>query len=835
METKIYSKLKARRIIISCKSTTNYLTLLKPLSVLLLCAFSIFQGNAQEYPFTNLPDTLKASFNVNTQETVLFNKQLLGYNVYFNNSAHERLIREIDPIGVRFPVGTPGNFYDWETDGFQIVKDGYNNGVYGDLIDNYINANHTEGFPALVTLFNEKKQATGEGFDVLWTYSVNYDSNEKIVRRLQDSDSKGLNVRDIEIGNEMFWKQQASTRTGTPEKYLAIARSLSDTLKSVKPSLQLSVPISPKTTHAAYNAVVASDGSYYDAITVHKYVGADPDEPGQSNTAYSHVLTGRLDLIKGVDYARSFAPGKPVWLTEWAVSAGDECHAAAALAEADCYLYMFNHPDIYHRANHFSVNGTANNFVTFVSGRTVKFPVEYTGYAIIHGMLRDVFLGSSMYNGSISVDQLTTASGSMDAVSARAVIKDGKTSVFAINLTNKPAFLDLKIDGSNTSQGFMHNALQFNSLSEDKIVPRTANPLTLVKSGSGEIILPPLSANIIDFNGDIHNDSTYVFFEAPISGESLDIGADLIVKAQVGHKITKVDLFMNDSLVRSISEAPFEWGLDTIVDPLLANLQVGEYILKLVASDDSANTTKSIIAVEVKDVLKQTPFAGVIQIPGIIEAENYDLGGEGLSYHDSDAINQEATYRNDGVDVDEFIPGSYNIGWTVNGEWLEYTINVEETGLYDVGIVYSAGRPTPAKIGLEFHDEGKTLYNNFTLPLTANWDTYSTITKKDIQLTEGEHILRLNIQISGCNIDKLVFTKAGTTAINELNKPKVTVYPNPSADGQFNLSKHMEYKIYTIDGVKIKDGEGTKINLSDYKKGIYICKAGTMFIKLLKE
>lgn len=801
----------------------------------ILFIVSIFHSNAQEYPFKNLPDTLKAFLNVNTQKTVEFNRQLLGYNVYFNNSAQERLIREIDPVGVRFPIGTPGNFYNWETDGFQIVKDGYNNGPYGDLIDNYINANHKEGFPALVRLFNEKKQATGEGFDVVWTYSVNYDSNEKIVRRLLDSDAKGLDVIDIEIGNEMFWKQQASTRVGTPEKYLAVARSLADTLKLVKPNLQLSVPLSPKTTHATYNSVVASDGSYYDAITVHKYVGADPDEPGQSNTAYSHILTGRLDLIKGVDYARSFAPGKPVWLTEWAVSAGSECHAAAALAGADCYLYMFNHPDIFHRTNHFSVNGTANNFVTFVSGRTVKFPVEYTGYALIHRMLCDVFIGSTMYDGSISVEQLTTDIGSIDAVNAKAVIKDGKTSVFAINLTDKPAVLVLNVNGSKPPQGFIHNTLQFNSLSEDRIVSISANPLRLVKAGSGEIILPPLSANIIDYSSDITNDSTYVYFETPIHGQKIDVGTDLIVKANAGNQIRSLDLFINENFVRSITGNPYEWGLDTIVDPMLANVAIGNYNLKLIATDNLSNTLESTISIEVKDTLSQYPFDGIIQIPGTLEAENYDIGGQGISYHDSDGINQGGVYRNDGVDIGSFGDGLYNIGWTVNGEWLEYTVNVAETSFYDVDIVYAAGRTTPAKIGLELFEDGIVLFSNFTLPVTGNWSNYPTITKKDIHLTEGKHVLRLNISISGCNIDKLIFTKTGTTSSNNPLIENIKVFPNPSADGRFNLSTDQKWEVFSILGVKVLAGKGKEINLSSFNTGLYVLIIENTCHKLIKK
>jgi len=803
--------------------------------VLMVCIFSAKEVNAQTYPFTNLPDTIKASYKINTLKKEAFNRNLLGYNVYFdfNNS---NLINAIEPIGVRFPVGTPGNFYNWETDMFTRYTDTlYNNGVYGTLIDSYIKSNHKEGFPTLVSLNNTRKQQNKPAFDVIWTYSVNYDNNKKVVARLQDSDAKGMDVKDIEIGNEMFWKQQGSTRVSTPEKYLAVARSVSDTLKSVKPSLQLSIPVSPKTTHKTYNEVVTSDSRYFDAITVHKYVGADPDEPGQSNTAYANILTGRLDLLAGINYARSFAPTKPVWLTEWAVSAGNDCHAAAALSMADCYLYMFNHQSVFKRINWFSVNGTANSFVTFTNGRTVKYPLELTGYAQVFKMLRDVFEGSDMYEDSMSVVQLTSATGSMDAVSAKAVVKDGKTSVFATNLTNKPAILDLSVDNAKMTQSYMHYTMKYDSLSENRIHSINDNPLTLLKSGIGEIILPPLSVNKIVFSGENINDSTSVHFLSPANGDTFSVGSDLNVKAVAGSAIKTVDLYINNQLVRSITGSPYEWGTDTLIDSSLSNLQAGIYNLKLVASDALSKTTESTISVEVKNPLLQSPYAGEIQVPGTLEAENYDLGSEGESYHDSDGTNQGAVYRTEGVDIGEFSPDLFNIGWTVNGEWLEYTINVAETGLYDVGIVYSAGRTTPAKIGLDLSEEGTVLFSNFNLPITGNWNTYTTLTKTGVQLTAGKQILRLNIITSGCNIDKLIFSKVGASYIKSVKTNIINVFPNPSSDGQFHLSKNMEWQIYTIDGTKILKGEGTKIDLSAYRKGIYIGKAQHTFFKMIKE
>jgi len=62
----------------------------------------------------------------------------------------------------------------------------------------------------------------------------------------------------------------------------------------------------------------------------------------------------------------------------------------------------------------------------------------------------------------------------------------------------------------------------------------------------------------------------------------------------------------------------------------------------------------NIIAVSVLAVLLlagsafalQSPYAGVISLPGTVQAENYDNGGEGLAFHDTDTGNWLGAYRN---------------------------------------------------------------------------------------------------------------------------------------------------------------------------------------------
>src|SRR5258708_6055890 len=65
---------------------------------------------------------------------------------------------------------------------------------------------------------------------------------------------------------------------------------------------------------------------------------------------------------------------------------------------------------------------------------------------------------------------------------------------------------------------------------------------------------------------------------------------------------------------------------------------------------------------------QQSPYLGTPwPIPGKLEAENYDTGGEGIAYHDTDTSNDGGQYRtSEGVDIEVCgdTGGGYDVGWT---------------------------------------------------------------------------------------------------------------------------------------------------------------------------
>ena len=72
-------------------------------------------------------------------------------------------------------------------------------------------------------------------------------------------------------------------------------------------------------------------------------------------------------------------------------------------------------------------------------------------------------------------------------------------------------------------------------------------------------------------------------------------------------------------------------------------------------------------------------FNGIVpQLPTVIQVENYDTGGQGVSFFDFDPENQGGVFRDEAVDIENSgdTDGTPSIGWAFDSEWLEYTIDV---------------------------------------------------------------------------------------------------------------------------------------------------------------
>lgn len=142
----------------------------------------------------------------------------------------------------------------------------------------------------------------------------------------------------------------------------------------------------------------------------------------------------------------------------------------------------------------------------------------------------------------------------------------------------------------------------------------------------------------------------------------------------------------------------------------------------------------------------QSPYPGPTPavVPGKIEAENFDSGGEGVSYHDTNVGNSGGAYRtSEDVDLQSTTDtgGGYNVGWVKPGEWLEYTINAPTAGNYDISARVAAASGYGGTFHIEFNGANKT--GAMTAPATGGWQSFTNVTKANVSLPAGEQVMKV--------------------------------------------------------------------------------------------
>jgi len=155
----------------------------------------------------------------------------------------------------------------------------------------------------------------------------------------------------------------------------------------------------------------------------------------------------------------------------------------------------------------------------------------------------------------------------------------------------------------------------------------------------------------------------------------------------------------------------------------------------------------------------QGPFGGTPwPVPGTVQAENYDLGGQGVGYNVSSVNGSANGYRSDGVDLEVTTDtgGGHNLGWTANGQWFKYTVNVASAGTYTVGFRVAA--PSPVSDALHIsNSSGMNLSGPVSIPATGGWQNWTNVSAT-VTLPAGQQVLTLDQDSGGWNLNYMTFT-----------------------------------------------------------------------------
>jgi hypothetical protein len=186
-------------------------------------------------------------------------------------------------------------------------------------------------------------------------------------------------------------------------------------------------------------------------------------------------------------------------------------------------------------------------------------------------------------------------------------------------------------------------------------------------------------------------------------------------------------------------------------------------------------------------------------IPGAVYCAYYDLGGEGVAYHDSEPKNQgsgvlnpaNGSYLNEfrmreGVDTsytkmgrdpkiddspfNKVIPPAdlLYVGWTVPGEWFNLSVDAAATGAYEADLLYTSNRGGV----LSFDVNGEPVTGPLPILSTADpadplawrqWHHWNVAPHLvHLHLNSGRNVLTVHIVAEGqMNLATLAFRKVG--------------------------------------------------------------------------
>lgn len=204
-----------------------------------------------------------------------------------------------------------------------------------------------------------------------------------------------------------------------------------------------------------------------------------------------------------------------------------------------------------------------------------------------------------------------------------------------------------------------------------------------------------------------------------------------------GGVITNLEFFAGNTSLGQVQTPPYQM--------FWTNPPEGSYSITARATDNfGVAATSPAVNIQVNPG-RRIPFNGdPVPILGsyyerIIEAEQFDRGGEGIATHTLSGI----------VDIEycqDISGSSQDVGKLKAGEWLDYSVNVTATGDYDIA-ARVASPNSNGTFHVEFNGIDKT--GPWIVPNTGNWQSWKFIQKPRVPLSAGPQFMRLVLDKAG--------------------------------------------------------------------------------------
>ena len=227
------------------------------------------------------------------------------------------------------------------------------------------------------------------------------------------------------------------------------------------------------------------------------------------------------------------------------------------------------------------------------------------------------------------------------------------------------------------------------------------------------------------------------------------------------------------------------------------------------------------------DIFKKVeiePFKDTLTIPGKIEVENYDKGGNGRGFLDSDIENENSLYRDDNAGLDS-AEGAIIYGWGYADDWLRYTVKASKND--SLTLTARVASPSDSTFFSVLVDEKKVV--TVMVPNTGDWKTFETVAVSVPAIAEGAHVLKIKIDKPYFNLDWIEFTIAKSTT--QMPRFKSNFTSTPQTATVYDVLGNRVITFRADEKTIYRAWDKVRMNLPN---GIYVIKTNNKIVRAVK-
>jgi len=422
---------------------------------------------------------MQAQTNISAQLSNFKRKTpLMGLNanaIYYNtwtNVALADSVKNLNPSILRYPGGTPGNYWNWST--------GWPSAPFSSCYPNGPS-------PALTVRHNELKIGLDSCHaEMLYTLNLLNSNLSNQLQGINYASSLSIPIKYIEFGNEHNLTCDPISST----TYASMSKTWADTIKAQYPSSKICL-VGGDVPSSAPNWIsdITAQNVNYDALSFHVY-----PLPSSSIFNVKNALSIAYKTT-GQRYSTSHfsnVPTKEVWVTEYNISSGNTaltntwCQSLFILSMFDTLIqqnqvtmmlpWAYSGPNAYFQSldyNNFSMKATglAVKVINDMSrglDSCQKIKFTPTQYQIYNGISYPLIFGYKFYN----------------------------------SISSKAMFVNISSTNYNLDVSSLSNVSYFKIFSADTALV-ISNGFQSVNYGSGSsniINMPPFSVAVVDFS-----------------------------------------------------------------------------------------------------------------------------------------------------------------------------------------------------------------------------------------------------------------------------------------------------------------------------------------------